>query len=93
MPIFQYDWAVDAMDPTIYDAHQRTRNLAHIRGHRARYIDDDCMLITFNDDRDDWVQVVFDRFTPTWKFSNATDSNGNVYRSYQAVRKLIEAKS
>ena len=93
MPIFQYDWAGTAMDPTIYNAHQRTKHLAHIRRHEARYIDDDCLLITFNGDRDDWVQVVFDNFTPTWKFSNATDSSGNVYRSYQGVRKLIEAKS
>jgi hypothetical protein len=41
----------------------------------------------------DWVQIVFDRFSSTAKFSSATDSNGNVYRSYLGVRKLIEAKS
>jgi len=93
MPVFHHDWRVTAMDPTIYCSHSRTMHLAQIRGHRARYIDDDCMLITFNDDRDDWVQVVFDNFTPTFRFSSATDSSGNVYRSYLGVRKLIEAKS
>lgn len=93
MTIYTSTWHPNAMDPTIYHSHSRTMNLALLNGHRARYIDDDCALITFSDDRDDWVQVVFDRFSPTWKFSSATDSSGNVYRSYLGVRKLIEAKS
>lgn len=93
MTIYTSIWHPNAMDPTIYDSHDRTRHLALLNGHKWRYWDDDCALITFNDDRDDWVQIVFDNFSPTWKFSNATDSSGNVYRSYQAVRKLIESKS
>ena len=93
MTIYSDTWHPNAMDPTIYHSHSRTMNLALLNGHKARYIDNDCALITFNDDRDDWVQVVFDRFSPTWKFWDAVDSNGNVYRSYQGVRKLIESKS
>jgi hypothetical protein len=93
MTIYSDIWHPNAMDPTIYHSHSRTMNLALLNGHKARYIDDDCALITFNDDRDDWVQIVFDRFSSTAKFSSATDSNGNVYRSYLGVRKLIEAKS
>ncbi|MEL0287205.1 MAG: hypothetical protein VXA34_00955 [Gammaproteobacteria bacterium] len=90
MPI--YDMHSGAMDPAIWNSHQRTLHLAQIRRHKARYIDDDCLLITFHGDRDDWVQVTFDNFTPTNKLSRAVDSQGNEYRSYQAVRKLIERK-
>ena len=88
-----YDMHASAMDPAIWNSHQRTKHLAHIRRHEARYIDDDCLLITFNGDRDDWVQVTFDNFTPTYKLSRAVDSQGNEFRSYQAVRKLIERKT
>lgn len=75
-----------------WPSHDRTVILAQRLGHDFGYIDDDCFLIRFNKDRNDWLQVQFDNYSATNKLTHAFTNDGTELLSYAAIRKLIIAK-
>jgi hypothetical protein len=72
---------------------EQTIHYARSRGYRITAIDNDCFLIERPADRDWFVQVVYDRFSPSGKFVHAVTADGQEFRSYAGVRKFVDRES